>query len=56
MAIAICPLRNIVKIPKFRRGKAFPPRFMILSIPFIRECFALNLATQGQAIGEGEEG
>ena len=28
---------------------------MILQIPFIWECFALDLATQGQLIGEGEE-
>jgi len=29
---------------------------MILPIPFIWECSALNLATQGQFMGEGEEG
>jgi len=29
---------------------------MILPILSIWECYALNLATQGQAIGEGEEG
>ncbi|MBD2152679.1 hypothetical protein H6F44_21525 [Pseudanabaena sp. FACHB-1277] len=56
MAIAIYPQRNIIIIPKSCRGIAFPQRFMILPIPFIWECSALNLATQGQAIGEGEEG
>jgi hypothetical protein len=38
------------------RGIAFPQRFMILQIPFIWECSALNFATQGQFICESEEG
>ncbi len=56
MAIAFYPLKNIDIIPKPRRGRALPQRLMILQIPFIWECSALNLATQGQAIAESEEG
>ncbi|WP_146048678.1 hypothetical protein [Pseudanabaena sp. BC1403] len=56
MAIAIYLQRSIVKIPKFRRGIAFPQKLMISPIPFIWECYALNLATQGQAIGESKDG
>jgi hypothetical protein len=55
-AIAICPQRNIIIIPKSCRGIAFPQKLMILPIPFIWECYALNLATQGKFIGESEEG
>ncbi|GBO55767.1 hypothetical protein APA_3917 [Pseudanabaena sp. lw0831] len=42
-------------IPKFR-GQAFPQKFISSQILSIRECFTLNLTTQGQFIGESEEG
>jgi hypothetical protein len=38
------------------RGKAFPQEFINFQILSIRECFTLNLTTQGQFIGESGEG
>ncbi|MFZ4730272.1 MAG: hypothetical protein ACOYMQ_16635 [Pseudanabaena sp.] len=43
-------------IDKSRRGIAFPQPSINFKIPLIWECFAHNLTTQGQFIGESEEG
>jgi hypothetical protein len=46
---------NVI-INKSRRGKAFPQSSINFKIPLIWECFAHNRTTQGQFIGESEEG
>ena len=38
------------------RGRAFPRQFLNSQFPLIWECYAQHLTTQGQAIGESEEG
>ncbi len=45
-----------VTIDKSRRGIALPQPSINFKIPLIWECFAHNLTTQGQFIGESEEG